>query len=220
MVSARSYLDPVTRDLDTTFVRIAPDPPGPPATDTHDGVVDAFPVAHVNTKSTAHNLEQFTKPSNNPNVNNNDALVMDLASYINKHHRDEASDASSIVSSESHHLCDEEPISNSEPHQHDSFQPGGDDSMTFAISDIADAAVDLADDGSRFDSSTTPPPVSPAPKYPVTLRADNLKLLRKFGLTDAGLLYLMELPDKQTKVGGKTVSKHSEAVGAACEALR
>ena len=144
MLSHRSYLNPVTRDLDITSVMIAPDPPGPLATDKHDGVVDAFPVAHINTTSTAHNLEQFTKPSNNPNINNNDALVMDLASYISKHHRDEAGDASSIVSSESHHLCDEEPVSNSVPHQHNPFQPGGDDSMTFAINDLAAAAVGLA----------------------------------------------------------------------------
>ena len=42
---------------------IAPDPPGPPTTDEHDGTISDFPVALVSTNSTAHNSDPDSNPS-------------------------------------------------------------------------------------------------------------------------------------------------------------
>ena len=64
MSSARSYLNAVLRDPDTTSVMAAPGPPGPLMTDKHDGTVNDFPVALVSTYSTAHILDPRMHPTN------------------------------------------------------------------------------------------------------------------------------------------------------------
>ena len=82
---------------------VAPDPPGPPATDEHDGTVDSSPVALDNTNSTAHILDQIN-PSINPYNLNNDALVKNLASYIDVSYHDSANNALSTTLSASPYL--------------------------------------------------------------------------------------------------------------------
>ena len=98
MSSQRSYLNAVLRDPDSTSNMVAPGPPGPLMTDKHDGTVDDFPVALVSTYSTAHILEQIN-PSINPYNLNNDALVKNLANYIDISYHEGANNALSTTSS-------------------------------------------------------------------------------------------------------------------------
>ena len=143
MSSARSYLNAVLRDPDTTSVMIAPGPPGPLMTDKHDGTVNDVPVAIVSTNSTAHILEQIN-PSINPNNLEDDALVKDLAKYIDVDHHDNMNDATTTSSSASRRLHDLQPNQHSGHKAYNSFKQEDDCQLQNVINGVANTSESCA----------------------------------------------------------------------------
>ena len=154
MSSARSNLNAVLRDPDTTSVMAAPGPPGPLMTNKHDGTVNDFPVALVSTYSTAHILEPIN-PSINPNNLEGDALVKDLIGYINVGDHNNVNGKSTTTPSASRHLHDLQPNKHSELKACKPFQQDGDDKPKNVVGSVAytfnsGASIDYSTDIPKF----------------------------------------------------------------------
>jgi hypothetical protein len=105
-------------------------------TDKHDGTVDDFPVALVSNYSTAH-IPDPINPSINPNSLNNDALVKNLANYIDSGYHDNANDTLSTTSSASPYLHELQPNKHSEHGKYKPIKQEGDDKLESVISGVA-----------------------------------------------------------------------------------
>jgi hypothetical protein len=183
MSPPRSYLNPVTRDLDTTSVMVSPGPPGPLTTDKHDGTVHDVPIALVSTYSTAHILDPIN-PSINPYDLNNDALVKNLANYIDSGYHDNANDTLSTTSSASPYLHELQPNKHSEHGKYKPIKQEGDDKLESVISGVTytfnsgasiDYAADILECKTVLDEATS----SAKPSAPDNLLPDICNQLHK-----------------------------------------
>ena len=170
MSSQRSYLNAVLRDPDYTHNMVAPDPPGPLATDEHASTVNNSPVALDNTNSTAHILDQIN-PSINPYNLKNDALVKNLANYIDVSHHDSTNSALSTTSSASPYLHYLQPNKHSGQDTYKLIKQEDDNKLQNAMNGVAKAfnscaSIDSSASKSAFKTVLDEAASSAAPSTP------------------------------------------------------